>query len=199
MTEIKQNTQAWLEAKQSKIGASEIFSRCFLKLRRVDMFLDKKGKELKIGDILFYSENTYGCDEYHYADSIMEVVMYNNQLATITRICNVSTTEIGGCYGVISDTPLTLQKNIHDPRDCEIIGTIKNDKNMLTVKYAKKHFSLKNKYLGKNPNLKIENILKSIREIAENCVELNMNNYDESQVEEINNAMIEIHKIIKND
>ena len=38
--------------------------------------------------------------------------------------------------------------------------------------------------------------LEQIQDIVDNTVELNMDNYDETQVEEINNAMIEIWKII---
>ena len=40
-------------------------------------------------------------------------------------------------------------------------------------------------------------IIIKIGKIAKDCVELSMDNYDESQVEELNNAMIEIHGIIE--
>ena len=40
-------------------------------------------------------------------------------------------------------------------------------------------------------------IIISIGKIAKDCPELNMDNYDRFQVEDLNNAMIEIHNIIE--
>lgn len=43
------------------------------------------------------------------------------------------------------------------------------------------------------------NKYKDFKKIAENCVELNIENFNARDIEELNNAMIEIRKIIKND
>jgi hypothetical protein len=44
----------------------------------------------------------------------------------------------------------------------------------------------------------LESLLGPVTMIARNCVELNIDNYDENQVEEVNNAMIKINNILKN-
>lgn len=43
----------------------------------------------------------------------------------------------------------------------------------------------------------VESLIGPIAIIALNVIELNIDNYDESQVEELNNAMIEINNILK--
>jgi len=43
----------------------------------------KDGHEVKVGDICFYSESA-GDSEFHYANSISEIVEHENELALIT-------------------------------------------------------------------------------------------------------------------
>lgn len=38
--------------------------------------------------------------------------------------------------------------------------------------------------------------IQAILNVVDNCPELNLANYDESEVEQVNNAMIEIHRLL---
>ena len=42
----------------------------------------KNGQEVKVGDICFYSESA-GDSEFHYGNSILEIVEYENELSSI--------------------------------------------------------------------------------------------------------------------
>ena len=115
----------------------------------MSLFLDKNNNIIKEGDIVFYSENIYGEDNYHYADSIAEVSQIkNDELTTITRVFTPACCRIGGKYKKIEDV-FSSSLDIHDYQCFEIIGNVKENPKMMTVEFAEKNYSLINKKMGK--------------------------------------------------
>lgn len=45
---------------------------------------------------------------------------------------------------------------------------------------------------------KYTSVLEEIEEIVTNCIEINIDNYSEDQVEEVNNKIIDVHSILSN-
>lgn len=108
-------------------------------------FLDKDDKSIKEGDILFYSENIFGKDNFHYADQIQEVYkIEDDKMFTITRVFTPACYGIGAKYEEIDDM-FGCPLDIHDKRCSKIIGNIKDNPEMITVEFAEKNFSLKGK------------------------------------------------------
>ena len=87
----------------------------------------------------------------------------------MAKICN-------GCGGV-------LGKECFNAQECEQIASNQYQTDLTDTRQLEEQ----------------NKILSNIKEIAENCPELNMDNYDESQAEELNNAMIEIVTLLRND
>ncbi len=64
---------------------------------------------------------------------------------------------------------------------------------MIERKYNKKLYP---KCFDEKEIRALEKMMDEVKQIAVDCVEINIDNYDKSQVEEINNAMIYIHSIL---
>ena len=111
---------------------------------------DKKGNIIKEGDIVFYSESS-DKDDYHYADSICEIIQHEGKLSIVSKVFTPGCgDDIGGHYKEIDDEPpVSLEFCSKD--DMLIIGNLKKNSDMLTVKYAESRFPLDGKYMGERP------------------------------------------------
>lgn len=113
-------------------------------------YKDKNGNIITKGDILFYSENIFGKDNFHYADAIEEVVKITPEaICTITRVFTPAYEGIGGNYKEIEDY-FECSASIFDSKCYLVIGNIDKDSHKLTVEFAEKNFSLHGKKIGSN-------------------------------------------------
>lgn len=100
-------------------------------------YTDKEGKEVKAGDILWYSEPV------RYANSMHIVSEKDGVLYGETRIGN------NGEYFPCRERPIELRfycsfpYNDYKMQDATVIGNINDNPEMLTVKYANKNYPLK--------------------------------------------------------
>ena len=117
-------------------------------------YKDKNAKNISVGDILFYSEENYGCG--FDCDSIEEVIdIKDDSISTITRIFIPPFRGIKDPkYEEINSKSENVEpffecpRSIFDSKCYEIIGNIKTDKHMITVDFAEKNYPLKNKEIN---------------------------------------------------
>jgi hypothetical protein len=112
-------------------------------------YKDKNAKNISVGDILFYSEENYGCCGFD-CDSIEEVVDINDDsISVITRIFIPPFRDIKDPkYEEINSQSENVEpffecpRSIFDSQCYEIIGNIKTDKHKMTVDFAEKNFPI---------------------------------------------------------
>ena len=118
-------------------------------------YKDKNAKNISVGDILFYSEENYGCGCE--GDSILEVVDINDDsISTITRIFippfqhheNPKYEEINSQSENVEPF-FECPRSVFDSKCYEIIGNIATDKHMITVDFAEKNFPISEKARNK--------------------------------------------------
>jgi hypothetical protein len=117
-------------------------------MKKLLEYKDKNAKNISVGDILFYSEENYGCG--FDCDNILEVVDINNDsISTITRIFippfqrheNPKYEEINSQTENVEPFFRCSRPNF-DSKCYEIIGNITTDKHMITVDFAEKNFPI---------------------------------------------------------
>jgi len=114
-------------------------------------FKDKNAKIISVGDILFYSEENYGCG--FDCDNILEVVdIKDDSISTIARIFIPPFRGIKyPKYEEINSQTENVEpifecpRSIFDSQCYEIIGNITTDKHMITVDFAEKNYPLAGK------------------------------------------------------
>ena len=118
-------------------------------------YKDKNAKNISVGDILFYSEEKYGCR--FDCDSIEEVVdIDDDSISTITRIFippfrgikDPKYEEINSQTENVEPFFRCSRPNF-DSKCYEIIGNITTDKHMITVDFAEKNFPISEKARNK--------------------------------------------------
>ena len=105
-------------------------------------YFDRLGSEIKLDDILFYSEYDGKNNEYYYADGIYLVIELNGQLACRCKVMTMTNAK----HFIDYDEPINNVLMLHEycdgnkSKEFTKIGNLKDNTDRMTSEFANKTY-----------------------------------------------------------